>query len=108
MKIGHPFKARWTGRPPVGMLLTPDILKFKIPVPFAFVPPHPEKEGRALSHKGHQSTRQEKPKMLSSASVAVTKECQKTVQNFNNCVRNNSQDACGYYANYLRAHCQRK
>jgi hypothetical protein len=106
MKIGHPFKARWTGRPPVGMLLTPDILKYKIPVPFAFVKPNPEKEGRARVNEHIQKTI-DRPKLVSSTKFSTTKECQKTVQNFNKCIRNNGQDACSYYGNYLRQHCQK-
>ena len=94
MKIGHPFKARWTGRPPVGMLLCPDILKFKIPAPFAFVKPNPEKDGRALAHKTNVVKKVEQPKLVSAAAFAITKECQKTVQNFNNCIRNNNKEAC--------------
>jgi hypothetical protein len=109
MKIGHPFKSRWTGRPPIGMLLVPDILKFKIPVAFAFVKPHPEKDGRALAHKQHTShgNSQQQVKLLSAGSFSMTKECQKTVQNFNNCIKNNNNNACSYYSNYLKSHCSK-
>jgi hypothetical protein len=111
MKIGHPFKARWGGRPALGMLAVPDILKYKIPVPFAFVPINPEKDGRAMAqNKQHSSVGQKKeqPKLLSSAAYAFTKECQKIVQNYNNCIKNNNSDTCSYYSNYLRLHCQAK
>ncbi len=105
MKIGHPFKARWTGRPPVGMLLVPDILKFKIPAPLAFVKANPQKEGREMA-KQHKQSHHEEPKLLANNSFKTTKECQLTVNNFNNCIKNNLSDACAYYANYLRMNCQ--
>ena len=104
MKVGHPFKARWTGRPPVGMLLVPDILKFKVPAPFAFVKANPEKEGRELA-KHPRNTHREEPKLLNSGDYKFTKECQLTVNNFNNCIRNNSAETCAYYANYLKFNC---
>ena len=106
MKIGHPFKARWTGRPPVGMLAVPDILKFKIPAPYAFVKANPEKEGRELATKHHKQSHHEEPKLLATGSYKLNKECQLTVNNFNKCIKNNSADACAYYANYLRLNCQ--
>ncbi len=104
MKVGHPFKARWTGRPPVGMLCVPDILKYKVPAPFAFVKANPEKEGRELS-KHHKQHHVEEPKLLSGASFKSTKECQLTVNNFNNCLKNNNSETCSYYSNYLRLNC---
>jgi hypothetical protein len=104
MKVGHPFKARWTGRPAIGMLCVPDILKFKVPAPFAFVKANPEKEGRELA-KHHKQSHHEEPKLLGNDAYKMTKECQLTVNNFNNCVRNNGSDTCSYYANYLRLNC---
>ena len=100
MKVGHPFKARWTGRPPIGMLLVPDILKFKVPAPFAFVKANPEKEARETSKHPRNSHRDE-TKLLSSGDYKFTKECQLTVNNFNNCIRNSSLETCAYYANYV-------
>jgi hypothetical protein len=105
MKVGHPFKARWTGRPAIGMLSTPDVLKFKIPAPFAFVKANPEKEGRE-SAKHHKESHFEEPKLLANGAYKLSKECQLTVNNFNNCIKNNGVDSCSYYANYLKLNCQ--
>ncbi len=105
MRVGHPFKTRWTGRPPIGMLSTPDVLKFKIPAAYAFVKANPEKEGRDMAHNNLKQSHHEEPRLLDNGSYKLNKECQLTVNNFNKCIKNNGADACGYYANYLRFNC---
>ena len=111
MKIGHPFKYRWSGRPVLGMLSTPDIYKYKIPVPFAFVPANSSKEARAtqnlaLKHSNRPLTSAEKPELYSANQFKVSKDCQKMVQNFNSCIRNNNLETCNYYNNYLNSLCK--
>lgn len=111
MKIGHPFKMRWSGRPVIGMLSTPDVMKYSIPIPFAFVPPNPEKEAKAVhnltfKHKdGASKPEPVKPSLFSAGSYKISKDCQKMVQNYNNCIRNNSAEYCNYYASYLASQC---
>lgn len=110
MKIGHPFKFRWSGRPTPGMLSTPDVLKYKIPVPFAFVPANPAKEARSLhnltyNHSNKQPEVISKPNLYSAGAFKLDKSCQKMVQNYNNCIKNNAADYCTYYANYLASQC---
>ena len=110
MKIGHPFKFRWSGRPSPGMLSTPDILKYKIPVPFAFVPANPLKEAKQVhnlnyNHKQSAAEPSVRPNLLSAGAYKLDKNCQKMVQNYNSCIKNNTADYCTYYANYLASQC---
>lgn len=105
MKIGHPFKFRWMGRPQVGMLNTPDILKYKIPVPFAFVPADPQYLPMQAQTK-KPCCGGKKKQLANAADFKVTLECQKTVMNFNNCLKNNLGDNCNYYTNFLNSKCR--
>jgi hypothetical protein len=91
------------------MLATPDVLKYKIPVPFAFVPANPVKEARNLhnstfSHNQAQPT-VAKPNLYSAGAFKLDKDCQKMVQNYNSCIKNNAADYCAYYANFLASQC---
>lgn len=105
-----PFKTRWVGRCGPGMLLTPDILKFQIPVPIAFVPADPRYNPRTLlnkknhaSHHIHENNT--KSDLLTSPNYKNSKLCQQTVQNFNICLRNNGTENCQYYMTYLNKMC---
>jgi hypothetical protein len=105
MRIGSPFKMRWTGRPSPGMLSTPDILKFHVPVPFAFVPVNCRYDPRT---KKECCTPNKKKSLVSAGSYKITEECQKMVNSYNNCLKNNMKDpgACEYYFNYLSSSCR--
>jgi hypothetical protein len=113
MRAGQPFKSRGTGRPYPGILLTPDILKFKIPSPFAFVPVNPKYNPRsqqsgvkAPHHSGH--TVQSGHSLVSQSLYQNNSNCQAMVQNFNKCIKNNNLEACQYYFNYLSSNCTLK
>jgi hypothetical protein len=113
-----PFKTRWTGRVGPGMLLTPDILKFKIPVGVAFVPVNPKYNPRSLLNGGKNDqaygSQQQvqkattKSQLLSASGFQNSKACQKQVQNFNTCLKNNGADNCQYYMSYLTNLCSHK
>jgi len=107
MKTGQPFKGRCWGRPSAGVLLTPDALKFKIPLPLAFVAVDNNYNPRALSSNA-QGTHQieSQVQMLSSGSFKLDQGCQKTVNNYNKCLKNTSPDDCFYYLNYLNNNCK--
>lgn len=103
MRPGSPFKYRWLGRPTPGMLSTPDIVKFKIPVHFAFVPANPNKMPGAKKEccKKEQGANA----LVSAAQYKINENCQKVVLNLNKCLKNNQNDACNYYRNYLNNLC---
>jgi len=110
MRGGHPFKVRWGGRASQGILINPEMVKFKIPTLIAFVPVNPEKCPRYLmSHQGAQSTPRKPPSLMTTGSVKNTPNCQKIVQNYNSCVsnnnKNNSERVCQYYKDYINNSC---
>ena len=106
MRPGSPFKYRGPSVPYVGMLTTPDVLKYKIPIPFAFVPPNPSYDPRQTA----TATKNASPKnqLISASDFKINSECQKTIQNFNKCVKNNKDNSefCQYYLNYLNLNCK--
>jgi hypothetical protein len=115
MRIGSPFKMRWTGRPSPGMLSTPDVLKFHIPVPFAFVPTNKKFEAKQQHEERykHNLTEQrtekfESEQFISNYSYMNSRECQQSVNNFNKCLKNNDIQDCQFYLNYLNSLCQRQ
>jgi len=107
MRPGSPFKYRGSYTPYVGMLSTPDVLKYKVPVPFAFVPANPSYNPRVSGDKKSPTKRIE---LISSSEYEYSSECQKTIQNYNKCIKNNRQtgnEACIYYLNYLNINCKK-
>lgn len=110
MRVGHPFKGRGAGRPFPGTLLTPDSIKFKIPIALAFVPINTTDEARAqhtasFSHHANHQVQSHKNAFLSAGNFKNSNECQKNVQNFNICLKNNDLATCQYYYNYLNNYC---
>ena len=115
MRAGQPFKTRGTGRPYPGVLLTPDILKFKIPIPYAFVPINPAYNPRVSNE--HINIEKESIEAVAkrvdddlantfrSTTFFDSKECRKTTDNLRKCLQNNSSDNCSYYTNYLSNFC---
>ena len=104
MRPGSPFKYRGSSTPYVGMLATPDVIKYKVPVPFAFVPSNPKYDPKQNKLDGQVS-----PKTVAVADESNFKnnaQCQKQINNFNKCVRNNQVDECAYYLNYLNLNCK--
>lgn len=107
MRPGSPFKFRGSSTPYVGMLSTPDVLKYKVPVPYAFVPANPSFNPREEQVKKAPAKRTE---LISSSNFQYNAECQKTIQNYNKCIKNNRQggvEVCSYYLNYLNLNCQK-
>lgn len=106
MTIGSPFKGRM-GRVSPGLLATPDIYKYKIPAPIAFVFPNPAKEARNLVEGTvkRNATPNTQKKLLSSGDFKLNSQCQQQVVNFNNCLKNNKSETCSYYSNYLNNQC---
>ena len=105
MTPGKPFKFRGSSTPYVGTLSTPDVVKYKIPIPFAFVPPNPNYNPRDQNKK----TIARPSELVSAGSFSNNSDCQKQIQNFNKCVRNNkgnSAEFCAYYMNYLNLNCK--
>ena len=115
MRAGQPFKTRGTGRPYPGVLSTPDILKFKIPIPLAFVPINPANNPRVSSD--HANVEKESYEAVAkrvendlvntfrSTTFVDNVECRKTTDNLRKCLQNNSTDNCSYYNNYLNNFC---
>ena len=104
MTPGGPFKFRGASTPYIGSLSTPDVVKYKIPIPFAFVPPNPNYNPREQTTKKVARNTE----LVSAGNFKSQPECQKQIQNFNKCVRNNkdnSADVCAYYINYLNLNC---
>jgi hypothetical protein len=115
MRAGHPFKTRGTGRPYPGVLSTPDVLKFKIPIPLSFVPINPKLNPRT-SHEqnGVQLESQEAlaqriendlTNSFKSTTFVDSLECRKTTENLRKCLLNNNAQNCSYYTNYLNNFC---
>jgi len=105
MNAGGPFKFRGSSTPYVGSLSTPDVVKYKIPIPFAFVPPNPNYNPREETKKSVVKPTQ----LVSAGNFKNESNCQKQIQNFNKCVRNNkenSAEVCAYYMNYLNLNCK--
>ena len=103
MRVGQPFKGRAWGRPTPGVLLTPDALKFHIPLPLAFVPADSRYNPRVAPQKTQHAASQQ---LVSSGQYKIDANCQKTVNNYNKCLTNASSDSCVYYFNYLNNHCK--
>jgi hypothetical protein len=107
MRPGQPFKSRATGRPYPGVLLTPDAFIFKIPMPLAFVAVDNRYNPRVQNQ--HKATSSNGTEMLSAGNFKAIESCQKSVNNYNKCVKNNSinpSEACSYYLNYLNSNCR--
>ena len=105
MTPGGPFKFRGASTPYIGSLSTPDVVKYKIPIPFAFVPPNPNYNPREQTTKVVAKN----TGLVSAGSFASGQDCKKQIQNFNKCVKNNkdSPDVCAYYMNYLNLNCSK-
>ena len=105
MRVGAPFKGRGTGRPYPGVLLTPDAIKYHIPIPFAFVAVNNKYNPR--TQNTHHSETQSAPQtmLLSAGQFKNDQSCQKQVLNFNKCLRNAQAENCDYYLNYLNNFC---
>lgn len=104
MRPGSPFKYRGSATPYVGMLSTPDVLKYKVPVPFAFVPSNPKYDPKLNKLEGHVA-----PKsffFVEENNFHNKAECKKQINNFNKCVKNNKMEECLYYLNYLNINCK--
>ncbi len=107
MRGGHPFKYRFNGRPYIGTLSTPDIIKYKIPLPYAFVASNPKYDPRNNEKKPCCGGKKEN--IVSAGKYSFDQNCQKMVANFNTCIKNNSKNAgeiCSYYLNYLNSQCR--
>ncbi len=107
MRPGSPFKYRGPSTPYIGMLTTPDVLKYKIPIPFAFVPPNPSYDPKEIQVKKGPVKRQQ---LISSSEFQYNSECQKTIKNYNKCIHNNRLtgiEVCLYYLNYLNTNCKK-
>ena len=105
MRVGQPFKGRAWGRPTPGVLLTPDALKFHIPLPLAFVAANNQYNPRTQKHsdkKQHVA----QPQLVSSGQFKIDQNCQKQVNNYNKCITNASSESCVYYLNYLNNNCR--
>jgi hypothetical protein len=115
MRAGQPFKTRGTGRPYPGVLSTPDILKFKIPIPLAFVPIDPKYNPRVSNdHPSIQrySTEDVAQRVendlintFKSTTFVDSVECRQTTDNLRKCLLNNNSENCSYYTNYLNNFC---
>ncbi len=105
MKAGSPFKYRGSTTPYVGMLSTPDVLKYKVPVPFAFVPSNPKYDPKQNKLEANDTSKTHIA-VANEGNYKNDAECKKQVNNFNNCVRNNSAEECTYYLNYLNLNCK--
>ncbi len=104
MRPGSPFKYRGSATPYVGMLSTPDVLKYKVPVPFAFVPSNPKYDPKQNSNEGHVATRS--VPVVEATSYQNNTECKRQINNYNKCVRNINAENCAYYLNYLNLNCK--
>ena len=104
MRPGSPFKYRGSATPYVGMLSTPDVLKYKVPVPFAFVPTNPKYDPKQNQTHGQVSTRS--VQVAQASSFQNNAQCTRQINNYNKCLKNNSAEECAYYLNYLNLNCK--
>lgn len=107
MRPGHPFKTRAYGRPFPGMLLTPDVFIFKIPIALSFVGVDNKYNPRVQKNENKTQVTKGLP-YVKAKNFEEESNCQKTANNYNNCLKNNSQtgaDTCFYYLNYLNNNC---
>merc|ERR1712032_1376656 len=88
MTPGGPFKFRGSSTPYIGSLSTPDIVKYKIPIPLAF-PPNPNFNPAEQSVKTYPRTTD----LVKAGNYKNDTNCQKQIQNFNKCVTNNRDNA---------------
>ena len=86
------------------MLTTPDILKFKIPIPFAFVPPNPKYDPKQAG--GVKLPSEKQVKLADEADYKKSPDCVKYLNNYNKCVFNNSLELCSYYMNHMNLNCK--
>ena len=106
MTTGKPFKTLDGKRIPIGILSTPDILKFHVPIKYSFVPVDDSHTVDKKTGKFIEENKQiQKNSLVSSGLYKLSSECQKTVMNFNRCLKNVGGDACEYYNNYLSVNC---
>ena len=106
MTTGKPFKTFDGKRIPIGILLTPDVLKFHVPIKYAFVPVDDthavdKKTGKIPEVK----VQPQRSNLVSAGLYKLNSDCQKSVMNFNRCLKNVGGDACLYYNNYLNQNC---
>jgi len=104
MRAGHPFKTRLGGRPTPGVLLTPDVLKFKVPSMIAFVPSDPKKLVNKKTGKIPQENKLSRPKLVSAGNYQISSSCQTQVMNLNRCIKNIGNQ-CDYYQSFLNRNC---
>ena len=106
MTTGKPFKTFDGKRIPIGILLTPDILKFHVPIKYGFVPVD---DSHSVDKKTgifkEERLQVQRNNLVSSGLYKLSSECQKTVMNFNRCLKNVGGEACQYYNNYLNFNC---
>lgn len=104
MRPGSPFKYRGSAIPYVGMLSTPDVMKYKVPIPFAFVPSNAKYDPKLNKMEGYAASKT--LFFAEEASFNNKAECKKQINNFNKCVKNNNIEDCAYYLNYLKLNCK--
>ena len=107
MTTGKPFKTR-RGRFSPSILLTPDVFKFGVPLPFAFVPIDMSKSvdkntGKFIEDTLHGT--KHRPNLVSAGQYKLNESCQKTVINLNRCLKNVGSSACDFYNNFLNRSC---
>jgi hypothetical protein len=108
MNTGKPFKTRSiAGRIDPSVLNTPDVLKYHIPLPFAFVPVDPLNTVNKHSGKFPEAPKKQRPYLESSGQYSLTNECQRQVINLNRCLKNVGLDDCQYYRDYLNNLCRK-
>ena len=103
--FGKPFKGRNGKRISPSVLSTPDVLKFHVPIAYAFVPINQEKTVDKHTGKFIEAPKRRSGQLLSSGQYKLNSECQKTVLNYNKCLKNVGEASCQFYMNTLNRNC---
>ena len=94
-------------RPAIGVLSTPDVLKFHVPLPHAFVPIDNEKTvDRQTGAFLGNTEKKPRVQLASSGHYKFNADCQKTVLNLNRCLKNVGVQDCQYYNDFLNRQCK--
>lgn len=106
MCAGRPFKTKPV-RINANSLLTPDVLKFHVPILMAFTPNDTLNMVDKKTGKFPVQPNRPRENLVSASAFKVNEECQKQLMNLNRCIKNIGMAHCSYYDNFLNRHCKR-
>lgn len=105
MTFGRPFK--YSTAQNQNSLITPDVLKFHVPVPLAFTPTNPENAVDKKTGRFPAKPLRNYENLVYSSQYKLHPDCQATVMNLNKCITNVGSQHCEYYTNFLNRVCKK-